>query len=202
GLAGGLNNYQYVVNPTGWVDPLGLSQCLGSCPGSSVPLTQEKIDEIRSIPHGSRPDPSKYLSKDHIESHLAQFDNGASRFMTETNLQKYGIGQRDGTSFVMTNQEATSLLNSTKGSASAMEKALGLPNGFLDGNQLVRVDIPKPRELNLRMPSGNEAGANSQWIPGGRLPDGNLEAVIDATNLQPERYKVTTLHFNIPKPKL
>ncbi len=24
GLAGGLNNYQYVPNPTGWVDPLGL----------------------------------------------------------------------------------------------------------------------------------------------------------------------------------
>ncbi len=28
-LAGGLNNYQYVPNPTGWVDPLGLS---GECP--------------------------------------------------------------------------------------------------------------------------------------------------------------------------
>lgn len=26
GLEGGLNNYQYVTNPTGWVDPLGLSQ--------------------------------------------------------------------------------------------------------------------------------------------------------------------------------
>ncbi|MDA0150102.1 RHS repeat-associated core domain-containing protein [Vibrio sp. LaRot3] len=26
GLAGGLNNYQYVVNPTGWIDPLGLKQ--------------------------------------------------------------------------------------------------------------------------------------------------------------------------------
>jgi uncharacterized protein RhaS with RHS repeats len=30
-LAGGLNNYQYVPNPTGWVDPLGLSS---GCPGS------------------------------------------------------------------------------------------------------------------------------------------------------------------------
>jgi len=30
-LAGGLNNYQYVPNPTGWVDPLGLNtQCLES----------------------------------------------------------------------------------------------------------------------------------------------------------------------------
>ena len=28
-LAGGLNGYQYVPNPTGWVDPLGLSTCPG-----------------------------------------------------------------------------------------------------------------------------------------------------------------------------
>ncbi|SDP01913.1 RHS repeat-associated core domain-containing protein [Pseudomonas azotoformans] len=31
-LAGGLNTYQYVPNPTGWVDPLGLN---ANCPGSS-----------------------------------------------------------------------------------------------------------------------------------------------------------------------
>ncbi|MFB3306690.1 RHS repeat domain-containing protein, partial [Pseudomonas sp. AMR01] len=31
-LAGGINAYQYVPNPTGWVDPLGLSTCPGdSC---------------------------------------------------------------------------------------------------------------------------------------------------------------------------
>src|SRR5690606_34129957 len=34
-LAGGLNNYQYVPNPTGWVDPLGLSGVKGECPGNS-----------------------------------------------------------------------------------------------------------------------------------------------------------------------
>uniref|UniRef100_UPI003AA90DAC RHS repeat-associated core domain-containing protein n=1 Tax=Vibrio rumoiensis TaxID=76258 RepID=UPI003AA90DAC len=34
GLAGGLNNYQYVKNPTGWVDPLGLVQCSASCAGA------------------------------------------------------------------------------------------------------------------------------------------------------------------------
>ncbi|QMV14626.1 Cell wall-associated polypeptide CWBP200 [Vibrio spartinae] len=35
GLAGGLNNYQYVPNPTGWVDPLGLDNKATNCPGSS-----------------------------------------------------------------------------------------------------------------------------------------------------------------------
>ncbi len=35
GLAGGLNNYQYVKNPTGFVDPLGLASKAIDCPGSS-----------------------------------------------------------------------------------------------------------------------------------------------------------------------
>ena len=33
-LAGGLNSYQYVPNPTGWVDPLGLMSVEGDCPGT------------------------------------------------------------------------------------------------------------------------------------------------------------------------
>ncbi|MBV6821311.1 RHS repeat-associated core domain-containing protein, partial [Pseudomonas sp. PD9R] len=33
-LAGGLNAYRYTPNPTGWVDPLGLS---GNCPGANKP---------------------------------------------------------------------------------------------------------------------------------------------------------------------
>jgi len=32
-LAGGINAYQYVPNPTGWVDPLGFSCVRGNCPG-------------------------------------------------------------------------------------------------------------------------------------------------------------------------
>jgi len=31
-LAGGVNNYKYVNNPTGWVDPLGLDECPGQSP--------------------------------------------------------------------------------------------------------------------------------------------------------------------------
>ena len=59
-----------------------------------------------------------------------------------------------------------------------------------------RIDIPNPRELNLRMPSGNEAGANEFWIPGGKLPTGNLEAVIDADNISPSQYTVTPIDIN------
>ncbi|MGP4846209.1 RHS repeat-associated core domain-containing protein [Marinobacter sp. 1Y8] len=37
GLAGGLNNYQYVPNPTGWVDPLGLACVPKNSPESAIP---------------------------------------------------------------------------------------------------------------------------------------------------------------------
>jgi len=45
----------------------------------------------------------------------------------------------------------------------------------------------------LRMPSGNEAGANDQWLPGGLLPDGMPEAVIDGGEIPPDGYRVTDL---------
>ncbi|WP_145982344.1 hypothetical protein [Rhodococcus sp. MTM3W5.2] len=142
---------------------------------------------------GERPDPSEYLSSDYIEHHLAQFDEGATRFVTENNLEKYGIAQRDGTAFVMPRAEADDLIGASGGDPRALEDALGLPEGFLDSNQLVRVDIADPGELNVRVPSGNEAGANDLWIPGGKLPNGNLEAVIDAGNINNNQYTATRL---------
>ncbi|MGZ0713712.1 RHS repeat-associated core domain-containing protein, partial [Pseudomonas palleroniana] len=49
-LAGGINAYQYVPNPTGWVDPLGLSTCPGGdgCKepsGTVSPTKTAKVDE-------------------------------------------------------------------------------------------------------------------------------------------------------------
>ncbi|SDO24698.1 RHS repeat-associated core domain-containing protein [Pseudomonas extremorientalis] len=61
-LAGGINAYQYVPNPTGWVDPLGLSACPGedSCklqtiPGADDPTQKAHVDDgVQSPPliHG------------------------------------------------------------------------------------------------------------------------------------------------------
>lgn len=84
---------------------------------------------------------------------------------------------------------------SANGNPRLIEQALGLPEGFLDGNELVRVDIANPRELNLRVPSGNEAGANDQFIPGGFTEGGLPEAVIDAGQISPDRFSTTSLEF-------
>jgi len=190
-LVGGLRTHGYVSNPCSGADPLGLQ----GCEKAIGELSQTKKDEISAIPKGERPNPSEYLSQDYIADHLSHFQDGASRFMTKTNLEKYGIAQRDGTSFVMPGSEADQLLASTRGNPAALEEALGLPKDFLASNQLYRVDIPNPEKLNLRIPSGNEAGANDQWIPGGKLPDGNLEAVIDAGGLPTSRYEANPIDF-------
>src|SRR6185437_9906979 len=114
-------------------------------------LTHEKRDEILATPKGGRPDPSEYLSREYIEQHLDQFHEGVTRFMPESNLDKYGIAQRDGTSFVMPKGEADALIEATHGDPRAMERALGLVEGFLESNKIVRIDIGHPDEYNLRI---------------------------------------------------
>ncbi|WNJ97894.1 RHS repeat-associated core domain-containing protein [Vibrio ruber] len=46
GLAGGLNNYQYALNPTGWVDPLGLAVIVGQQCSESAARRAEIISAI------------------------------------------------------------------------------------------------------------------------------------------------------------
>lgn len=164
------------------------------------PVTEFKLDpalvrRIQAMQKGQRPDPSTYMPADVVESQLSQFDGGATRFMLKSNLDKYGVAQKDGSAFIMTKAQADALVESAGGSARAMEEALGLPEGTLESGQLVRVDVPAPRDLGLRIPSGNEPGANELWIPGGKLPNGNLEAVADLGKAPPSRISVRELKF-------
>lgn len=58
-------------------------------------------------------------------------------------------------------------------------------NFFVDANgnavDITRADFSYEEIVNgnLRMPRGNEAGANEAWIPGGYLPEGIPEAVLN-----------------------
>ncbi|MFJ5240111.1 RHS repeat-associated core domain-containing protein [Pseudomonas neuropathica] len=65
-LAGGLNNYQYVPNPTGWVDPLGLDNCPGgpNCTPSNVvedPAAKASVDEGQKVPEVAQAKPDFYV---------------------------------------------------------------------------------------------------------------------------------------------
>ena len=76
--------------------------------------------------------------------------------MSKSQLDKYGPGQVDGTSFVVPKSEANQILANAGGNKRVLEDSLGLPNGFLYTNELVRIDVPNPKSLNARVPSGNE----------------------------------------------
>jgi hypothetical protein len=155
-------------------------------------LTDEKRDEIVAIEKGTRPDPSDYLSQEYIQHHLEQFDQGGTRFMLKDTFEDFGIGQIDGTTFVFPSSEIDALMKSTKGDPTALEKALGLPDGYFKDN-VIRVDIRDLENYNLRIPSGNEAGANVKWLPGGTLPKGMPEAVIDGSKVPLECLTVDDL---------
>jgi hypothetical protein len=83
---------------------------------------------------------------------------------------------------------ADNLIAQSGGSIATLEQLLGLESGTL-GASPVRIDVPNP--TGLRMPSGNELGANSQWIPGGYTSGGIIEAVIDSP--PPSQYFVSPI---------
>ncbi|MFE4952220.1 hypothetical protein ACFQ9V_19110 [Leifsonia sp. NPDC056665] len=160
--------------------------------GTVDDLSMAMSKQIIATEKGSRPDPTTYLSSEYIQQHLSVFDEGATRFMTPTNLDKYGLGQRDGTAFVMPKSQVDALVQKTGGDPRAIERALGLPDGFFEADA-VRVDIHISDSERLRIPSGNEAGANDQWIPGGKLPGGFSEGVIEVGELNSGRYSLSSM---------
>ena len=86
-LAGGINGYRYVPNPTGWVDPLGLTHCPGGdgCrPDDEIgePTEKSKVDpDEPHTPITSRR-VTEFASEEkliaHYEKHGAEFKSGSS----------------------------------------------------------------------------------------------------------------------------
>ena len=151
GLWGGTRSYGYVREPTGSMDPLGLTGC--------------KVTDRRIGP----------------ASQVENFREGAAVFMPEGSYKWASsnfanVGRPDGL-FVMRKSAADKLQGMDK---STIRKKLGIPNGTKgwDG-PLVRVDIPDPLSRNPRMASGMEEGANKLFKPGGYTSGGVQEIVTD-----------------------
>ena len=105
-----------------------------------------------------------------MAEHLGHSDEGASYLVPKSALDRYGrdtLGWPDNSQFVMPAREMDQLLAKAGGDVAAVEKALGIPPGQWADRALARIDVPKPRDLNLCIPSGNEMGANQHWLPGG-----------------------------------
>ena len=151
---------------------------------------------ILMIPKGKRPAPETYLKRRYIRRHLKNFKSGASCIVSKELLERHhgdSIGKADNSQFIMMKSEMDSVLMRSHGDLSRIEHELGIPAGAWKHRVLVRIDIPKPKKLRLRMPSGNEVGANVLWLPGGLLPTGYKEAVID--RIPKGRYKASLIEI-------
>ena len=139
-------------------------------------------ESVLALPKGQRPNPSVYLDGGYIASHLQKFRNGASYLVPKDVLDRYGrslLGMPDNSQFVMPASEMDDLLQRANGNVSQIEAELGIPAGAWSNKELIRINISNPEGLNLRMPSGNELGANNLWLPGGKLPTGYSEAIVN-----------------------
>ncbi|MEJ1089070.1 hypothetical protein WDU99_12175 [Microbacterium sp. Mu-80] len=135
------------------------------------PTPNQIIDADKS----TRPDPSEYLTDDYITKHKELFNEGATRFYTQENLDRYGPGN-GGETFVFPTSEYDRIRAEAK-TPQELATNLGLSEDFFVDADIVKAQFTLD-ELNngkYHVPTGNEGGANAQWIPGGILPDGSAE---------------------------
>ena len=137
-------------------------------------LDQQVVNDILLTNKGYRPDPITYLSKEYIDVHLEMFSDGVTKISKATPSGQAGP---PGGTFVMPKSVADEIIQEANGDVSKLEELLSLEPGTL-GDSPVRLDVEEPN--GLRMSSGNELGANEQWIPGGTTGGGIPEATIDS----------------------
>lgn len=145
--------------------------------------------DIVAMPKLGRPDPSVYLSQAEIDAHLSLFNRGAVRVTPTVSISKYGTAGPDG-AFVIPKSELARIMQETGGDAAKIERALGLNAGDLTSGQVSILEIAPERFVNLRVPSGNEGGANANWLPGGYTSGGVPEAVMDLSSLSSDKFIV------------
>jgi filamentous hemagglutinin len=103
------------------------------------------------------------MSQAEIDAHLDRFDDGAVRFTTQENLETYGTaGGTD--AFVMPKSEFDQIVSDAGGNMRVVEQRLGLDTGALSNGDSVALYVPRQNLNGIRVPSGNEGGANSQWL--------------------------------------
>lgn len=143
-------------------------------------LNQKTINDSILTNKPFRPNPKDYLSEQYINQHLKNFEDGVSKIVYKA---PDGIAGPPGGTFVMPSSYVDDLIKQADGSISKLEELLGLNPGDLGSNPKI-LEVTNPN--NLRLPSGNELGANDHWIPGGYTDGGIIEAIIDSP--APEDY--------------
>nr|WP_232235567.1 RHS repeat-associated core domain-containing protein [Pseudomonas luteola] len=86
-LAGGLNNYQYVPNPTGWVDPLGLN----NCPGIASCSTGTAETPTANINSGEPNAPSPERSREERQSKIERLSEANAKRRVKEYEERYDM---------------------------------------------------------------------------------------------------------------
>jgi hypothetical protein len=135
---------------------------------------------VLSQPRGFRPDPGIYLRHKYMHHVLRKFHGGASFLMLADAYQHANgvVGNTSDCQYVYTRREMDDILANSKGNSTRLEKELCMSPGSLGKKKLMRIDVGQPKRFNLRIPNGNEPGVPENWTPGGRFPNGYMQAVI------------------------
>lgn len=140
-------------------------------------LSTDRVQEIREIPNGDKPNPEEYLSNDYIDNHLSKFDEtGCYKIISDKRGEPSGTIGEEGV-FVLNGEDVNKMIDEANGDPRKLEEALAMKTGYLGDNPyIIRCDEPH----NLRMATGNEPNAwQDEWCPCGVTRDGTNEAVID-----------------------
>ncbi|WP_405647944.1 RHS repeat domain-containing protein, partial [Pseudomonas sp. Ld6] len=179
-LAGGINGYRYVPNPTGWVDPLGLSTCPGDqCKPNAPPIlpkpsVNEGAPALPQLGRTQRQARIDELAEANAKRKVLGWEQEYDMHSVEKHspeIPDNALRQRsiDGTNPTTGEREAINSSSQFKTwvmQLNAINKAMGrmqgdspLPTGFdRRGNPVVIVELPgagrgyKPNHRNLNDP--------------------------------------------------
>lgn len=125
-----------------------------------------------------------------FNNYYAYFDQGVVKIKSiarfEHDRKNYGndIGPRDGT-FVFPKKLLTKVIEMSENNPRKLEKLLSLEEGILGDKPII---IEAIEDYVVRIPTGQELGANRHWLPGGFTCSGIPEAVVDC--IEEGKYRV------------
>ncbi len=140
---------------------------------------------------------SPELANPLVRNHLEMFRNGGSKLVTKSYYDLFIEGAEyvgyNNELWLTTSKAMDDLLETTGGDYLLIKERLGTVHWPANPEPLYRIDVYNPLLHNGRLPTGLEDAANSAWLPGGYLPGGQPELVIDTLRIDPGLVRITAV---------
>jgi len=134
--------------------------------------------EALNKPWKQRPEPETYLEPGYLSNHRQIFQDDIVRVTSQAKIDEFGtLGPKD--AFVMTRTEYNAIIQEHGRNLRVFEEKLGFETGSLSDDTIF-VGIKRQDLSEIKMPTGNESGANlAKWIPGGKTSGEVFEGIVD-----------------------